>query len=139
MGTEQVSEPSGQGREGFRGHVAAGVRGYRPHSQFLDGRPFPKERPRFANGHAYTPTKTVTAEKAIADAYTGPLFPAGVLLQVEFIFTLDGTAMTLTPIDVEKSKLRGDLDNYAKLVGDALNGVAYEDDAQVMRMIAEKL
>lgn len=119
--------------------MSAEVKGFRPHTQFLDGRPFPKERPRFANGHAYTPTKTVKAEEFIAAHYTGPLFPSDVLLQVEFIFTVDGTAITITPIDVEKSKLRGDLDNYAKLVGDALNGVAYEDDIQIMRMIAGKL
>ena len=139
MGSKQVHEPSGRRGEGVPWAPVSGVRGYRSHTQFVDGRPFPKERPRFVNNHTYTPKKTVDAEALLASHYTGPLYPKDVLLQVEFIFTLDGTAITLTPIDVEKSKLRGDLDNYFKLAGDALNGVAYEDDSQIHRMLAGKL
>jgi len=35
--------------------------------------------------------------------------------------------------------LRGDLDNYVKLTLDALNGVAWEDDRQVVRISAVKV
>lgn len=34
---------------------------------------------------------------------------------------------------------RADLDNLVKLVCDALNGIAYQDDAQVVRLYAEKV
>jgi Holliday junction resolvase RusA-like endonuclease len=35
--------------------------------------------------------------------------------------------------------LRGDLDNYVKLSLDALTGVAWEDDIQVVRIMAVKV
>jgi Holliday junction resolvase RusA-like endonuclease len=38
----------------------------------------------------------------------------------------------------EESKLRGDLDNYVKSLLDGLNGVAYEDDKQVVNLKAFK-
>lgn len=38
-----------------------------------------------------------------------------------------------------RSSLRGDADNYAKLVLDGLNGVAYNDDNQVMQLSVEKV
>jgi Holliday junction resolvase RusA-like endonuclease len=37
-----------------------------------------------------------------------------------------------------KSELRGDIDNYAKSVLDALNGVAFKDDKQVIILELEK-
>jgi Holliday junction resolvase RusA-like endonuclease len=37
-----------------------------------------------------------------------------------------------------KSKLTSDIDNYAKAVLDALNGVAYTDDKQVVCLYLEK-
>ncbi len=37
-------------------------------------------------------------------------------------------------VNVYRSAKRGDLDNYAKVLGDALNGVAYHDDSQVVEL-----
>ena len=34
-------------------------------------------------------------------------------------------------VDVPKSPLLGDIDNYAKSILDGLNGVAFDDDKQV--------
>ena len=37
-------------------------------------------------------------------------------------------------VNVYRQQKRGDLDNYAKVLGDALNGVAYHDDSQVVEL-----
>lgn len=37
-----------------------------------------------------------------------------------------------------KKKGRGDLDNKFKCILDSLNGIAYEDDKQIVRLFAEK-
>lgn len=37
-----------------------------------------------------------------------------------------------------KKKGRGDLDNKFKCILDALNGIAYDDDKQIIRLLAEK-
>jgi crossover junction endodeoxyribonuclease RusA len=38
-----------------------------------------------------------------------------------------------------KSSLRGDIDNYVKSILDALNGVAWEDDKQIIELTVKKL
>jgi Holliday junction resolvase RusA-like endonuclease len=58
---------------------------------------------------------------------------------LEAVFTPTSTEITITPLDPSHtSKLRGDTDNYLKLVCDALNGVAYPDDKAVMVIRGEK-
>ena len=37
-------------------------------------------------------------------------------------------------VNVYRQQRRGDLDNFAKVLGDALNGVAYHDDSQVVEL-----
>ncbi len=39
--------------------------------------------------------------------------------------------MTIRESERNKSNLRGDVDNYCKLMLDGLQGVAYENDSQV--------
>jgi Holliday junction resolvase RusA-like endonuclease len=57
---------------------------------------------------------------------------------IEAVFEPTGTDVTITPIDGHTSKLRGDTDNYLKLLCDALNGVAFPDDKAVMIIRGEK-
>lgn len=85
----------------------------------------------------YTPSNTVAAEKKIREEYDGPKFEGEIA--VHLVFDNTGTAVIIERVDVdEKSKLRGDLDNYVKTVLDALNGVAWEDDSQVVKIIGIK-
>jgi crossover junction endodeoxyribonuclease RusA len=85
----------------------------------VPGRPVPKGRPRHTKrGHTYTPAQTAQAESVIrtlarAQGWT----PLTGRLSVALVFRTDTR--------------RGDVDNLAKLVLDALNGVAWVDDRQI--------
>jgi len=88
----------------------------------------------------YTPAKTAAAEKVIRLAYLGPKYASDVKLRVDALFDEMGTTVTITPILIDApTKLRGDIDNYVKLLLDGLNGVAWDDDSQVVKVIAVKM
>lgn len=108
-----------------------------------------KARPRFYQGKAITPKKTVHAEQFIRsafleraggewDAHTGPVtliiaahyrmpksWPAW---KKELVAALGESDKTTTP----------DCDNIAKTVLDALNGYAFVDDRQVTTLVVTK-
>src|SRR5262245_17741489 len=92
----------------------------------IPGRPQVKERPAFRRtGHSYTPKKTKEAEKRIKELYDGPKFTGPIAVSIGL--TSEETVVHI--IDAEwDSPLRGDIDNYVKLVLDGLQGVAFEND-----------
>ena len=107
-----------------------------------------KARPRFSNGRAYTPKGTKEAERQIESAYRRACRDAFGALQ-----TASGGVPVLIEIWTTRNVLSGfrrrdgdshddlqkpDADNIAKLVLDALNGVAYEDDSQVIGLFVAK-
>ena len=96
-----------------------------------------KERPRAgAYGRKlYTPKTTLDAEAALAASYSGPLFEGPIAIYMSF--WPDKTKVEISEGSVT-SPLRGDLDNYVKLVLDGLQGVAYPNDRQVMVISAAK-
>ena len=109
--------------------------------QVIARRPLAKGRPRFVmkTGHAYTPKATLDYEKEIAWLYNGPKFAEGPIW-VSLTFDEYKTIIKIREMDVETtfSKLRGDIDNYAKSILDGLNGVAFTDDKQIMRLDLRK-
>jgi crossover junction endodeoxyribonuclease RusA len=106
------------------------------HTFTVSGRPVPKERPRLGRrGRVFTPQRTLDRERLIADAYDGPVFDGPVRLTVEY--TTQGEHITIESVDATR-RLRGDLDNYIKTTSDALNGVAWADDSQVVDIFASK-
>ena len=110
------------------------------YSQIIHMRPKSKDRPRMSKaGHAYTTKATREYEKAFAAEYKGPYF-AEEPLRVKLVFNIHRTVVVIEPIEnlFTKSELRGDIDNYAKSVLDALNGVAFKDDKQVIILELEK-
>jgi len=108
--------------------------------------PKPKQRPRMApNGNVYTPRETTEYEKLIAWSYRAKsklLFRGGVTLEIEFGFApAKSTKRELAENMISGAVLytkRPDLDNLVKAVKDALNGIAWIDDCQVVSMVAKK-
>lgn len=103
-----------------------------------------KGRPRFTRGgRPYTPKATRDYERAIREAYenaTGrPPEPFSGPIAVCIKTYRQLPKSTPKSVTSEPDTHKPDADNVAKIVLDALNGVAWEDDAQVVRLTAYKL
>lgn len=116
------------------------------------GEPMGKERPRFRRVgnyvQTYTPTKTKNYETKVRDSYYRDNMNVRHLTGA-----IEAEIYGVFPIPVSTSKkLRAkmesgeepytkkvDADNLAKIVLDALNGVAYEDDKQITKLTVTKV
>lgn len=108
----------------------------------VPGPPAAKQRPRFSNGHTYTPQKTVQYENLVKVCYEqaarGYKFPDDAMLDVRIF------AFYEIPKSVSKKKRqqmidneirptkKPDFDNIGKIICDSLNGIAYRDDAVIV-------
>ena len=98
------------------------------HKITIPGRPVPKGRPRLGvrgrTAYVYTPPATVEYEKLVG-----------------WVAKSVGCRPVEGPVSVELDvyiRRRMDVDNVAKSVLDGLNGVAYEDDDQVVELLVRK-
>ena len=108
--------------------------------QIIPTRPYAKGRPRFnrKTGVTYTPKETREYEKLLASFYNGPKFSEGPI-SVKLVFDIEKISISIKQLAVdEPTKLTGDIDNYAKAILDALNGVAFSDDKQIVSLELEK-
>lgn len=100
-----------------------------------------KERPRMTRrGRAFTPKKTLEAEAAIAEYIDETVAAEGFdgAVGITIKFRKGDTKVTITERQ-RLSKLRGDVDNYAKLILDAIQkSHLLGDDKQVVRLDATK-
>lgn len=116
----------------------------------VDMKPVGKGRPRFTrSGHAYTPPATTEAEEKIRLAYRNKYGkvcydkdePIRLIVVAYFpipkAMSRKDTEMALRGMIYPTKKPDGD--NILKLVADALNGVAYYDDSQIIDMHIDKL
>ena len=109
--------------------------------------PQAKQRPHFANGHAYTPQKTREYEEAvslIAKASIRKPFEGAVRLKAIFYMPIPKSWSKAKRKDAIDGKVchttKPDTDNLLKAIMDSLNGgIGYYDDKQVVEIIAEKL
>jgi len=117
----------------------------------IPGAPIGKGRPRVTtaggHAHAYTPVKTASYEAFVAQTYKSS-FPR----QNALTDPIDLVLRAYYPIPTswpqsKKAKalaeiimptVKPDLDNVIKCIADALNGVAWEDDKQIVSVRAEK-
>lgn len=106
----------------------------------IGGDPVPKARPRMTKtGHVYTPAKSraweiavrVIAVEQLATIITEPCTGA---LRIDLCFYLRRGKT----VKREHPSVKPDLDNLAKSVLDALNGVLYVDDAQIVELFVRK-
>lgn len=92
----------------------------------VPGDPVPKARPRVVHGRTFTPERTRRAEQLVAAhaRKAGARRLAGrVAVELRFF---------------RATARRCDLDNLCKAIMDSLNGVAWDDDDQVVELHAEK-
>ena len=117
----------------------------------VDGTAVPKQRPRISGRRAYTPKRTKDYEERVLNefrsSYSG-FYPAfGKDVPVRICITVhqaipkswskkkQAQAMQGEIVPLSRN---GDIDNIAKSIMDALNGFAYEDDCQVVRLEISK-
>jgi Holliday junction resolvase RusA-like endonuclease len=114
-----------------------------PHTvQTLTWVPRAKGRPRstIRNGRilVFTDKATRDTETALAAQWAHPPVDGPISVHIE----LSDTQVKIEIDTVEphtSKKLRGDCDNYLKVVLDALNGVAFHDDRQIVHLTGIKL
>lgn len=112
---------------------------------YIPMRAVPKGRPRrSANGGMFTDKKTREFEKAVAfyckeamrnaklDPFSGPVL-------CEIYMDEEECSICISEYDSEKSKLRGDIDNYVKALLDGANGILFGDDKQIHVLVARKV
>lgn len=94
----------------------------------IPGDPVSKGRPRVYHGHGITPAKTKRAENRVYSEFRAQYpdfkpYPGPVIILLTFwLATRQGR----------------DWDNLAKLTTDALNGIAWMDDRQIIQAIVTK-
>lgn len=111
----------------------------------VEGAPVPKGRPRFSKRgkfvQTYTPQKTKDYEDVVRSAAQeamGSSDPLQTALKVYLYIRLPVPAsyskkLTQECLDgIEKPKKKPDWDNVAKAVTDAMNGIVYVDDCQIV-------
>lgn len=98
--------------------------------------PVAKGRPRLGRGRTYTPQRTKDFENRIKSMAqqqyrNGPMKGA---LSVTVVFFIKKPAS----VTRDYPTVKPDLDNLEKSLFDALNGIAYEDDSQIIELSASK-
>lgn len=99
------------------------------YSLTIPGDPAIKSRPRVYQGRGITDNKTHKAEQIISDEFHRK-YPGAEPLR--------GNVWILCSFYME-SRRHKDWDNLAKLVCDALNGIAYKDDVQITKCVCFKI
>lgn len=112
----------------------------------IPGEPVAKGRPRVTRYGTYTPEKTKNYETLVKELYFvehGQTLLEGELkIEIKAYLRIPKSASKAKKTKMAKGVIRPtkrpDLDNLMKAVTDAINGVAYEDDSQIVSASVEK-
>lgn len=92
----------------------------------VPGAPVPKARPRVVQGRTFTARRTKAYEEAVGWAFRAAHPGVRPIQDAQVSLTLTIHEGKVRP------QHRADIDNIEKAVMDALNGIAFEDDVQVV-------
>lgn len=115
---------------------------------FVEGKIRGKGRPRFTRfGGVYTDAQTKAYEEQIAAVYKAErgdlIVGSPVKVYIEARFKIPEHETKANKFAMQRDKIRPtkkpDIDNIVKVVLDALNGVAFKDDKQVIDLYARKV
>ncbi len=109
------------------------------------GEPVAKARARTTKYGSYTPIKTVNYETLIKEMFAisnQEKLNGELEMQVMAFFSIPKSTSKKNCIEMENCRIRPtkkpDIDNIIKIVADALNKIAYDDDSQIVKVTAEK-
>lgn len=115
----------------------------------IPGKPLGKQRPRvLKNGITYTPEKTVNYETFVKQLYFEQYhrekpFDGPVKMRIVAYMPIPQSASKVKKTDMMRGIIRPtkkpDVDNIIKIIADALNGMAYQDDKQIVSCTVEKV
>lgn len=108
----------------------------------IPGEPVGKGRPRFGGGTVFTPAKTVNYSNLVKTMaymkYNGnvPMLQGPLKMEITAYLTIPFSATPKTKEAMRSGAIRPtkkpDVDNIAKICGDALNEVWYHDDSYIV-------
>lgn len=113
----------------------------------IPGQPVAKGRPIFGAGRVYTPEKTVNYEQLVKFSYLQTervKFLEGEQLKVELMIyfaipkSTSKKRIAKMMAGTERPTKKPDIDNIEKIILDSLNGIAYNDDSQIVSCWADK-
>ena len=114
----------------------------------IPGKPLGKQRPRvLKTGVTYTPKETVNYEAVVKALYIEKYamekpFEGPVSVEIVALYQIPKSASKKRKEAMRrgaiKPTVRPDVDNISKIITDALNGVAYLDDKQIIECSVNK-
>lgn len=113
----------------------------------LNVKPHPKERPRMTTtrwgaARTYTPEGTVAAEQEIRWLLTSRQphrYPMPTPVKLDAVFAIIRPKSSERVFPISGNRAEADVDQYVKLLMDACSGVLWDDDNQVVEMVARKI
>jgi Holliday junction resolvase RusA-like endonuclease len=111
----------------------------------IPGKPMGKQRPKFGKGFTYTPEKTVSYENYVKELFIiqGEKMQEGALkADITAYFEIPKSKSKKDKELKKKAIIRPcskpDTDNIGKIILDSLNGIAYQDDKQIVELRVRK-